>query len=278
MMEEFATAAKTIGKESKAVKAIEETVDTLSKKGGRAMELGGDLVTNVKRKIHDKRHLKDIDDLAIIAKGFDVKIENRGASPAFMAKLEKIAEELDPHEKLFLSERNIEIVGCKTMKSVRPDSVSNTAGMYVRSEKRIYIPEKVYAHEIDNPAAEFHLRHEFGHAFNDFSEFQDPFSNTKAFKTLYDNVYDNLDEATREKLRLTKTYKEYASLGGESGLRYSPEYSRHEVFADLYGHITGIGARTEYSEILENAFGEKCENHIRDIVIDYMNKLREKGK
>lgn len=278
LMEEFAAAAKGLGKESKAIDAIEETVDTLSKKGGRSMELGGDLVTSTKRKIHDRRHLKDVEELANIARGYEIKIDNQGASPEFMDQLKKYIDRLDPHEKIFLAERNIEVVGCKTMRSVRPDSASNTAGMYVRSEKRIYVPEKVYAHEIDNPAVEFHLRHEFGHAFNDFSEFQDPFSNTKAFKTLYDEVYDQLDQATIEKLRLTKTYKEYAALGGDNGLRYSPEYSRHEVFADLYGHITGIGSRTEFSELIERAFGKNCEKHIREIVVDYMNKLRQKGK
>ena len=281
-MEEFAAAAKTLGKESKAVDAIEETVDTLSKKGVKAIEADRRVLFDEKRPIHDRRHLQDqkeLSELEILAKNSKpIEILNEGASPEFKKQLIKWVENLDPHERIFLAETDVKVVACEMVKDHFPELSEATAGIWFEKRNRIYLPEKVFSKTRNNPAPEFHLRHEFGHAFNDHSVFREnEFSRSKDFQELFLDAYKSLDKNDLMSLPYSSNEDEYISLLNKGIPVYNPDYSRHEVFADLYAHITGVGARTVYSEEVEKKFGSKCGDHIRQIVKDYMEKKLKQG-
>lgn len=277
LMESFAVEAKRLGKGPDAAATIEDAVDTLARRGGRAIELNEDKLFTDKRQIHDRRHLKNTEDLQDLVKGIEIDVLSDGASDAFVSKLAKFVDALDPHEKHFLDKNKIKISACRTVPEKVPGSSPNTAGMWVPGDNTIYIPEKVYLQEIDNPAVEFHLRHEIGHAFNDASHVNEyEYSMESAFRKSYKTSFDKVPEEHKSKFNFSRDRDHWNSLTDEERKTHNdPVYSAHEVFADLYAHVTGFGVRTEYSESLEKCYGNECSEFVRKKVEEYIATMRQ---
>ena len=168
MMEEFAAAAKTLGKESKAVDAIEETVDDLAKakpsrKQIEEFEKRGDVKpTGAKDDLESRGYPNEGNDSGI---GKEVKRrEIIPPSKDFVGRVAKLVETLAPNERAFLKAKEIEVIPVNKMTDVIGDEGLNFGGLY--KEGKIYLAEVSSKTDLPITDHEFIIRHEFGHALN----------------------------------------------------------------------------------------------------------------
>ena len=173
-------------------------------------------------------------------------------SERFLAELKQITDALSPLERDFLKRHEITIKPVHRMTDV-PDATARMAGCFSASEKAIFIPEEVFqnGHWVPNYNVEFIVKHEFGHAYNaKWHPFGDWLSEGKEFRIAFREDLEKLENTRCQQLQLV-----YPTL----------EQTRDEVFADMYGHVSGVACKIERSRMMKEAF-PRC--------FDYVNKLR----
>ncbi len=155
-------------------------------------------------------------------------------------------EKLTPDEINFLEERNISIRTVKRLSDVVPDS-ENLGACFNQADNTIYIPEQIKRFDkwVPNDNVPHALRHEYGHVFNErFNPLSEKnVSDLGPFKTAFNRDLEQLTDQDLLELRL---------------LHRGPVERRDEVFADIYGHVSGLLAGTEcnsaYSLKIKKAF------------------------
>jgi hypothetical protein len=257
----------------------------------RAVDPGPDAQARLTGSDRTGEHLNQGEKLRPMADAIRITVTNDGATEAFANRVQDLVNNLDPHEKMFLENKNTEIIAVRNINDKFPKQSPNTAGLYDLKENKIYIPEQVGRAGRPNPAEAFHLRHEIGHDFNLNRDM--PLSQKDDFKAMYNSAYDAMDTAEQRKLGLTKTDDEYAkrmsdytkdaAAAAAQGRPFlervplNPVESRDEVFSDLYAHTTGEPLKTGYSQDIENAFSQNCEGFVQAAIERYINTLKKKA-
>lgn len=176
--------------------------------------------------------------------------EKVAPSERFISELKEAQETFSKSERAFLEKHEIQIKPVRRLEEIKPGIDKRTAGIYHPGEKTIYIPEEVWSKGEWRPNndVKFELKHEFGHGLNAKS---DPLgqwiSESKEFRGAF---REDIKHIPAEKL-------------GDLQLNFDRiERMRDEVFADMYGHASGLESNNPRS-IQMKALFKNCLEYVK---------------
>jgi len=197
-----------------------------------------DLGESSSKIVNEQTQIRDSEEV------MEAALQKYAASDSFKRMVELAVESLDPIEEAHLAKHNISVRTVRRITDIYPELSEGTAAIFDLKNKLILVAEEVAPSRIweRNKDVMFILRHEYGHAFN-VTHLTDkfPISDLKSFRNCFNEDISRLGEETLKGLRLDISPEELTT-------------TRDEVFADLYGHSTGIGAKNEYSQRMKAAF------------------------